>query len=162
MQIKILTPEDWQLWKDFRLAALKDAPQSFGASYEEEAAWSDARLQEALKISAIFAVFIDGVLCACAGFYRMNSLKTNHRGVLWGMYTKLEYRGQGCAHALMQTIIQHARKEVRQLHLSVVISNKEALQLYQKYGFKIYGTEPCALKIAEEFYDEHLLVLDLK
>ena len=36
MKMKILTQEDWKIWKSFRLEALKNSPESFGSSYEEE------------------------------------------------------------------------------------------------------------------------------
>lgn len=34
--IKQLIAEDWKIWKELRLEALKDLPESFGSSYEEE------------------------------------------------------------------------------------------------------------------------------
>ncbi len=48
-----------------------------------------------------------------------------------------------------------------QLHLTCVTSNLGAVALYQKHGFKIYGTEPNALKIGDTFFDEYLMTLDL-
>lgn len=48
-----------------------------------------------------------------------------------------------------------------QLHLMVVTTNQMALKLYQKNGFRIYGTEPRSLKIGDIFYDEHMMVLEL-
>ena len=92
----------------------------------------------------------------------MNSAKTKHRGVIWGMYTRPEYRGQGIASALIQTIISHAKSHVAQLHLTCVTTNLGAVAFYQKHGFKIYGTEPRALKIRDTFFDEHLMMLELK
>jgi ribosomal protein S18 acetylase RimI-like enzyme len=161
MKIRMLTQEDWQLWKLFRLEALKNAPESFGSSYEEEVNWLDLDFQTALTKSDIFGVFVNNSLISCAGFYSLNSAKTKHRGVIWGMYTKVECRGQGIAGALIQTIINHAKSRVTQLHLTCVTSNLGAAAFYQKQGFKIYGTEPRALKIRDTFFDEHLMILDL-
>ena len=39
MKIKILAQEDWKIWRSFRLEALKNSPESFGSSYEEEVNW---------------------------------------------------------------------------------------------------------------------------
>jgi ribosomal protein S18 acetylase RimI-like enzyme len=94
-------------------------------------------------------------------FYSLNSVKTKHRGFIWGMYTQPEYRGQGIASALIQTIINYANSRVTQLHLTCVTGNLGGVALYQKYGFKIYGTEPNALKIGDTFFDEYLMILDL-
>jgi ribosomal protein S18 acetylase RimI-like enzyme/2-polyprenyl-3-methyl-5-hydroxy-6-metoxy-1,4-benzoquinol methylase len=157
----MLTQEDWEPWKLLRLEALKNSPESFGSSYEEEVNWPDLDFQNNLTNSDIFGVFVDNSLVSCAGFYSLNSAKTNHRGVIWGMYTRPECRGQGIASALIQTIINHAKSHVTQLHLTCVTSNLGAVAFYQKQGFKIYGTEPRALKIGDTFFDEHLMILDL-
>lgn len=161
MKIRILTQADWKIWKQLRLEALQNAPESFGSSYEEELNWSDLDFQNELNKSDIFGVVLDTLLISCAGFYSLKSSKTSHRGVVWGMYTRPEYRGQGVASALIQEIIKHAKTRVTQLHLTCVTSNFEAMTFYQKQGFKIYGTEPCALKIGDAFFDEYLMVLDL-
>jgi ribosomal protein S18 acetylase RimI-like enzyme len=161
MNIKGLTEEDWKIWKTLRLEALKDTPESFGSSLEEELAWSDSYFKDTLTKNDIFGVFLDDLLVSCACFYTLNSDKTKHRGVIWGMYTRPEYRGKGIASALIQTIIHHALSRVIQLHLTCVTTNPAALALYQKYGFMIYGTEPKALKIGDTFFDEYLMVLDL-
>ncbi len=48
------------------------------------------------------------------------------------MYTRSEYRGQGIAGALIQTIINYANSRVTQLHLTCVTSNLGAVALYQE------------------------------
>ena len=161
MKITILTQEDWKIWKSFRLEALKNSPESFGSSHEEELNWPDSDFQNGLTKSDIFGVFVDNSLVSCAGFYSLSSAKTKHRGAIWGMYTRPEYRGQGIASALIKTIINHAKSRVTQLHLTCVTSNLGAVAFYQKQGFKVYGTEPQALKIGDTFFDEHLMILDL-
>ena len=57
-------------------------------------------------------------------------------------------------------MIAHAKKRVIQLHLTVVTSNTAAVKLYEKNGFRIYGTEPRSLKISDVFYDEHMMILE--
>jgi ribosomal protein S18 acetylase RimI-like enzyme len=161
MKINKLTQEDWKIWKAFRLEALKNSPDFFGSSYEEEVNYLQSDWEVGLNNSDIFGAFVDNELVSCIGFFSLKLIKTKHRGVLWGMYTQSKYRGQGIATALMQTIIHHAKAQVTQLHLTCVTSNNCAVALYQKQGFRIYGTEPNALKIGNIFYDEHLMVLNL-
>ena len=93
--IKQLGADDWQILKNFRLEALKNSPESFGSSYEEELNWINSDFQNSFTKSDIFGVFVDNSLISCAGFYSLNSAKTKHRGVIWGMYTRPECRGQG-------------------------------------------------------------------
>lgn len=161
MNIRILTQEDWSIWKQFRLEALKNSPESFGSSYEEELNWSDSEFQDTLNKNTVFGAFVNHTLIACAAFYNMHSLKTKHRGFIWGMYAKPEYRRKGVATALIQTVITYASSRVTQLHITCVTNNLDALALYKKHGFKVYGTEPRALKIGDSFFDEHLMILDI-
>ena len=160
MKIRQLFDEDWPLWKEIRLEALQYAPENFGSSYEEEVLISDVDFQNGLSKGYVLGAFVDDLLVSCAGFYVLNSLKTKHRGALWGMYTRPEYRGTGIATALIQRLIQTAKIHVTQLHLTCLVSNVVACAFYQKQGFRIYGTEPKALKMNDTFYDEYLMVLD--
>lgn len=160
MSIRQLKIDDWKIWKEIRLRALKDFPEAFGSSYEEELKFSEARFKEGLIKSDIFGSFESGNLIGVAGFFSLTNLKTKHRGVLFGLYVEKDFRGKGVASELILTVINHAKTRVSQLHLSVVTTNQQAVGLYQKFGFRIYGTEPKALKIQGQFYDEFLMVLD--
>lgn len=161
MKIRLLTQEDWKIWKELRLDALKNVPASFGSSYTEEVNSPDSVFQDHLNKNAIFGAFADNMLIGSIGFYSLDSLKTKHRGMLWGMYVQSEYRGRGVANSLMEAVISYARPRVMQLHLACATSNLGAVKFYQKHGFNIYGTEPRALKIGEVFFDEYLMVLEL-
>jgi len=161
MKIKLLTADDWKIWKKLRLEALQDSPMSFGSSYEEELHWPDLEVQNELNKSNIFGAFVDDMFVASAGFYTLNSMKTKHRGIIWGMYTHPEYRKQGIASALIQAVVTHAKSHVNQVHLTCVTNNLAAIQFYLRHGFKIYGTEPRALKIGDTFFHEHLMILEL-
>ena len=160
MKIELLTQKDWQSWKNLRLEALKNEPWGFGSSFEEESNWPDHNFQQELKKSDIYGAFTKDELIGCAGFYSLNSVKTKHKGVLWGIYVKPEYRRKGIADSLIDVVINHAKSHAIQLHLTCVTTNLDAITLYQKKGFRIYGTEPRALKIHDKYFDEHLMVLE--
>lgn len=159
MNLKILTPEDWRAWKDFRLQALHDAPDAFLSSYDEEVLKPDNAFVHDITNNTIFVGMSGDQIVACAGFYRMSPTRVNHRGILWGMYTSPEYRRKGYADACINAVVKYAKSHVIQLHLSCVITNTSALHLYEKHGFSKYGTEPRALKINDHFVDEHLMCL---
>jgi ribosomal protein S18 acetylase RimI-like enzyme len=44
------------------------------------------------------------------------------------------------------------------IHLSVAVTNDRAIHFYERLGFSKYGTESRALKIGNEYIDEHLMV----
>jgi RimJ/RimL family protein N-acetyltransferase len=161
MKIRLLTEEDWQLWKQLRLESLQSDPISFGSSFEEESQWPDARFQERLKTNDIFVLFIDDEAASWGGFCKFTLARAQHRGRIWGMYTKPNFRMRGIAGNLLKAIIEHARLHVIQVELACNTDNLGALKLYRKHGFMIYGTELRCLKFGNYFLDVHLMVLML-
>ncbi|HHF7373688.1 TPA: hypothetical protein ACPSKV_001221 [Legionella bozemanae] len=77
MKIKVLIQEDWELWKSFRLEALKNSPESFGSSYEEEVLMSDADFQHGLSKGYVLGAFVDDLLVSCADSIHLLHLKPN-------------------------------------------------------------------------------------
>ncbi len=159
MDIRILQPEDWMLWKALRLEAIVHNSESFGSSLEEEQNCPDEQFKLWLRNSTIFGAFIDHRLIGTTGFFVFGATKERHRGMLFSVYVSPLYRNHGIAHHLVAQTIEQARDKVIQLHLKVVSTNETAIGIYEHYGFKIYGTEPRSLKINDHFLDEHLMVL---
>ncbi|HUX79737.1 MAG TPA: GNAT family N-acetyltransferase [Alphaproteobacteria bacterium] len=160
-QIKRLQEQDWASWKEIRLESVKLHPEFFGGSYAEESVWEDEEFKKSLIKNDIFGAFVENQLIGVAGFFQFTFQKLKHRGTLFGLYVRKENRGQGAADQLIEAVINHARQRVLQLHCTATTGNKAAINLYQRYGFQIYGTEPRSLKVGENFYDEHLMVLKL-
>lgn len=50
VEITMLTPDRWPLYKSVRLDALKDAPNSYGSTFEQEAALTDTEWQSRLDL----------------------------------------------------------------------------------------------------------------
>ncbi|UYO74254.1 hypothetical protein M0220_15460 [Halomonas qinghailakensis] len=50
--IKVLTPDDWALYKSVRLESLNDSPDSFGSTYEQESILSNSDWQARLDLNA--------------------------------------------------------------------------------------------------------------
>lgn len=80
------------------------------------------------------------------------------------MYCKSDYRGTGITKAVVRHLIDQVREldGVEVINLSVVTENTRAMAFYESFGFEVYGTEPKAMYDGKRYYDEHLMVLDLK
>jgi ribosomal protein S18 acetylase RimI-like enzyme len=63
---------------------------------------------------------------------------------------------------LLNALLAHASGLVDQVRLGVVDSNLAAIRFYEKQGFEVYGREVPALKTAEGYADEVLMVRFLK
>ncbi|GEO27969.1 hypothetical protein AAC03nite_37540 [Alicyclobacillus acidoterrestris] len=94
---------------------------------------------------------------------RENSLKTAHKGNVYGMYVAPEMRGRGLGKSLMLELINKARDcdGLEQINLTVVSKNEYAKRLYKSVGFEVYGVERNALKYNGQYFDEDLMVLFL-
>lgn len=64
-----------------------------------------------------------------------------------------KYCGLGIGKAMLETILDIAEKAgYEQAELEVIADNKPAIALYEKLGFKIYGTFPDNMKYADGSY----------
>jgi len=111
-------------------------------------------------------VFVEGlaatsVLRGMAGLYVSDSAKQRHKGVLWGMFVQPEARGTGLASALVARVLEHAKRTVEEVRLTVVATNTTAIRLYERAGFEQYGLERRALKVKDSYHDEVLMALAL-
>jgi RimJ/RimL family protein N-acetyltransferase len=171
MLIRILTAEDAAAYQALRLRGLRESPEAFGSTYENEA---DTPLEEIAERRArgrggddvIFGAFDDdgGALVGLAGVRRGTSLKTAHRAGVWGMYVAPEARGRGVGRALVSALIAHARtlEGVERLVLGVESGNEAARALYHAFGFVTYGIEPQAYKLDGRYWDSEMMTLDLR
>ncbi|AJQ62431.1 acetyltransferase (plasmid) [Bacillus thuringiensis serovar morrisoni str. 4AA1] len=169
MNIRLLNDSDAQVYREVRLHALKNDPDAFGSSYEQEETKPLGHIIERIhhtKDQFTLGCFDDSnKLVGIVNFSRENRLKTAHKGNIYGMYVEPQFRGRGLGKALLLALIERATKEcegLEQIHLTVVSNNKSAKRLYVSLGFEVYGIEPHALKFDEQYFDEELMILRLR
>jgi ribosomal protein S18 acetylase RimI-like enzyme len=70
-------------------------------------------------------------------------------------------RRKGLAQALLGALLKLARQDrsLEQILLAAETRNEAAKQLYRKFGFQTFGTEPNALKVGTEYADEEHMIL---
>ncbi|WP_376986446.1 GNAT family N-acetyltransferase [Bosea sp. R86505] len=162
--IRLLGPADAAAYRALRLQALRDHPEAFGASHEDEAARSldmTARRLDGGPWNCVFGAFAGESLIGTAGFIVPDrSPKSRHKGLLVGVHVAPAHRGHGLGRALVKAVIDHARAHVVLLQAAVGVANAPALRLYESLGFQRYGREDKALLVDGVFIDEALIVLD--
>jgi RimJ/RimL family protein N-acetyltransferase len=164
ISIRLLQPSDAQAYQELRLEALKGSPEAFGSSYEEEATLPLETIRARIPSSgpnAIFGAFTDETLVGMAGFGVYERMKARHKGVMWGVFVKPEWRRQRVGTALVQRVVDHAAHHVIMLEAAVGLTNGSARRTYHNLGFRPYGIERKAIRIGDVFHDEELLYLDL-
>lgn len=165
MKIRPLTNADADAFRALRLMALRDTPEAFGSSYQEEV--DRPREHFAARAappepSATFGAFADGQLVGTAGLLVSNRLKQRHKAYMWGVFVLPDFRGQGVGRKLVQHVIDRAAGNVRVLQCSVVTAQEATRRMYHAMGFVPYGLERYALCVDGVFYDEELLAIDLR
>ncbi|MBB3018323.1 RimJ/RimL family protein N-acetyltransferase [Microvirga lupini] len=163
ISIRPLTPSDAQAFRDLRLEALSSHPEAFSSSHEEESPRSLDEFRARIPASgpnAIFGAFAEGRLIGMAGFVVYDRPKARHKGLMWGVFVKQDWRGQRVGKALVQSVIDRASRHVIMIEAAVVLTNESARRTYHGLGFKPYGIEPKAIRVGDRFYDEELIYLE--
>lgn len=149
---------DAEAFRELRLEGLRNHPEAFGSSWEEESERSLDWFKGRLERNIVLTGSADNVHpLGVAALEIQQALKLRHKGFLWGMYVRPEARGSGLAEALVKRLLSEARGVVEEVHLSVVTTNDAAVRLYTRLGFREYGLEHRAMKIGDRYYDEVLM-----
>ena len=157
--IRRLTRDDVDAYRAIRLEALTVSPESYGTAPESFALRSTESLQKQMDQMAFFGV-IDkaSALAGIVAYGRDDGERETHRGWLMQVYLQPQLRGTGASLAMIEAAVEHARTEVIQVHLMVGSHNTPAIRLYEKAGFKTYGTDPRCLYVNGRYVDEHMMV----
>ncbi len=166
MEIRLLEPKDAKFYRKVRLEALKNNPESFSSSFEEEETQPIEKLINRLNSdhAFTFGAFEDKDLVGVVTLVLETRHKLKHRANIFAMYVIPEKQKSGIGKKLMLEAINKAREFdwIEQIYLSVTFHNEPAKKLYQSLGFQTYGIDKKALKIGEYYFDDELMVLKLK
>ncbi|KUG51787.1 GCN5 family acetyltransferase [Serinicoccus chungangensis] len=137
IHVRVLGPDEWASYKDVRLRALRESPEAFVASAEEEEAFPDSRWQERMERSRrVLAHDGDEVVGVV-------SVGTGHRtnipgaGELFGLWVAPARRGTGVARRLLEKAAKVGREiGLRQLVYWVGTDNGRAVAFASSFGFR--------------------------
>lgn len=170
MEIRRLVDTDVEEYRALRLRALREHPEAFGTAFEEMEHQPLAFFAGHIPSlddrpdNFMLGAFERGRLIGVVSFLRSTRVKSHHKGEFHGMHVASEAAGWGVGRALLEDAIGRVRAQagLEQITLGVVRDNDRAHRLYERLGFAVYGTEPCALKLGDRCLDEDLMVLRLR
>ncbi len=165
IEITTLFHDQWQEYKAIRLEAVKNDPQAFGKSLEEESAYPDERWKDRLREvergeSYLFFARCENIMAMIIGaYFPKNKEGTAH---VTAVFVKPEFRKQGIATKLLGHLLEVLKKDIRvsNVELAVSTDQKEAFQLYKKFGFEIIGTVRNKMGDGKE-HEEYEMILNL-
>lgn len=137
ISVRVLDKDEWATYRDVRLRALRESPEAFVASADEEEAFEDQvwkdRMERSRRILAIDGEDVIGVV----------SVGTGHRtgipgaGELFGLWVEPPRRGSGVARRLMEKAAKVGREVgLRQLVYWVGTDNGRAVAFASSFGFR--------------------------
>ncbi|WP_415787645.1 GNAT family N-acetyltransferase [Deinococcus saxicola] len=147
----MLIVADAAVYREVRLAALRSDPDAFittAAEFEARTLESIAAQLAPRPVFVTFGAFVGGELVGLLSLGREERPGLKHRANIFGVSVSPEARGQGCADALMRAGLAQARTwdGVTSIHLSVTETQTTARRLYQRHGFRVWGTQPDAVQ----------------
>jgi len=141
-EIRVLTPDDWPLWRALRHAALGEAPYAFGSRLAE---WQgDGDLEDRWRVrlelpgSHNLVAYVDGEPVGMAS----GVPGEDDDGVveLISMWVSPGARRRGVGNALVREVERWARYVgARVIRLDVADGNHAATALYRRHGFGLTG-----------------------
>lgn len=161
MRIELLSEDQWPRYRDVRLRALRDTPDAFASTYDDEESFPEQKWRQRLSSGArtFIAVLDDEDVgsVTCAG-------RRGRDGVagLFGMWVAPAARQKGVGIRLVQSVIDWASAAgFDEVFLDVADSNHAAIKLYEQAGFRPTGTVG-ALPSPREHVTEHERSLSLR
>jgi ribosomal protein S18 acetylase RimI-like enzyme len=135
VDVRLLSPEEWELARAARLAALRDAPQSFLTTLPSESSWTEDRWRWSCATSQ-WAVAQTGD--AIVGLARLTRGGVGpHVESVW---THPEHRRRGIASALVRRLVTAARaRGGSDVFVWVIQPNAAAARLWASLGFEPTG-----------------------
>ncbi|GAA1287336.1 GNAT family N-acetyltransferase [Streptomyces javensis] len=144
VRLRVVTTDDWPLWRDVRRTALAEAPHAFKSRLADWHRGGEERWRARLEMPDAYHVvaLLDGRAVGMAG-----GMPGDGDGdgdgrppELRSVWVSPEARGQGVGGRLIAAVENWAlRRGATALRLAVLPGNAPAIALYERHGFAATG-----------------------
>jgi len=144
IDVLVLTPDDWQLWRKLRLAALTEAPGAFGSTLAGWSGSGDTEQRWRARLTAVplnLALTVGGDL---VGMVSATAPGLDEEVELISLWVAPAGRGRGVGDEAIRQVAAwtHDQHPGHALVLSVKTENRPARALYERHGFVDAGHSP--------------------
>jgi ribosomal protein S18 acetylase RimI-like enzyme len=136
ISVRRLGEEDWAEYRRTRLRALKESPEAFVASVEEEAEFDDERWRDRMRRSQRLLALRDDEALGVVSVGSENTAD-DAVGELFGLWVSPDARGTGVARRLLEAAARAAREShMKHLVYWVGTDNGRAVAFASSFGFR--------------------------
>ncbi|WP_168218371.1 GNAT family N-acetyltransferase [Nocardioides eburneiflavus] len=135
VQIVRIGPDEWCEFREVRLAALRDAPGAFGASYADWVEADESRWRQ--RLSDVPFTLVARSTDAPVGV--VSGAESGDAVELISMWVAPDHRGTGLAGRLVGQVVAWAAGRGRDTFLMVRDDNEAAIRSYARAGFVDLG-----------------------
>ena len=151
LEVRVVYADDWRVWRQLRLEALREAAYAFGSKLSEWQGKGDTESRWRGRLSRVainLVAYLDG---EAAGMVSGDSETADGTVELISMWVAPHARGRRVGDALVEAIVDWARNGAgMKIGLDVVESNVRAVTLYRRHRFIDVGAIECAAGVAVE------------
>lgn len=148
MDIIKLPVKDWREYRQLRLRALKEDPEAFSSSYADDLNRPDEIWQQRVAAATqgdrswlLFARQNNQLVGMIGAFLEGESAEV---ATVVSMYVPKEARRRGISLRLMDELLRilSGRPDLKKAELRVNATQRPAIQLYKRFGFRQTGSQP--------------------
>lgn len=156
-----IRPSEKKLYRAIRLESLKNHPNAFGSTYEEQVNRKELsfekHIEEQSKNRFIIGAFDKRKIVGICGIYQNTHAFTLHRAFIVQMYVKPEYSGNKIGLNLLKTITEESLKipEVEKIELEVFTDMIAANKVYEQAGYQ-------EVTVIKNYYKKEGLYRDIR
>jgi ribosomal protein S18 acetylase RimI-like enzyme len=137
IEIVKVSPDDWRMWRELRLAALAEAPSAFGSTLAEWSGAGDTEQRWRARLADValnLVVMCDG---EAAGMVSAAAPGEDRPAELMSLWVAPSSRGPGVGDEAIRQVLVWVRENfaATAVELSVKTGNTHAVRLYEHHGF---------------------------
>ncbi len=163
ISVRTLEVEDWQEYREVRLAALQDSPHAFLADYDEEAAQPEQFWRDRMARARRFLAVADGQGQGIVSLGAHNGDDGDAEGgigEIFGLWVTPATRNSGVAWQLVQAAATEATKSgLSQLYYWVGTENGRGIAFATNFGFRPSSSRRPTRVTNEEFGEQEIAMV---
>lgn len=144
INLRMLSVDDWPLWRALRLQALAQAPYAFGSTLADWNGEGDTEMRWRARLSTVPFNVVANLNGMPAGMVSATAPTADGTIELISLWVSPVARGHGVGDSLIAAVIEWARgQRAARVTLAVVESNRHAVALYRRHRFVDVGAIDC-------------------